>query len=365
MNDLNRKKVIVCGVGFGQFYLRALELLKKEYELVGILSKGSDISLEYANKYGVPLFTDISEALKMAPDLACVVVKSTVVGGSGSQIAQEFLKHKINVIQEHPVHLAELVQNVRLAKSCGCRYILNTFYPNLKRVSDFIQTSHILMKHCAIQYIHATCSIHVLFPLIDILGRITGGFRPWEFKLLNGSNENVPFSIISGNIRGIPLSINVQNEIEPENPENNTLLLHAIDLFTMSGKLTLTGTNGIIVWEPCMNKKLDKNGVFRLDRKDEFLKLPTYEILGNQQEIRFRQMFLEEWTKSIKKSLECFCDLQNEPSKVNNELQYAITATEVWQDLGKILGNAKIIKKYEKAALSLKAETKSKKSLQV
>lgn len=353
MNE-RKKKVVVCGVGFGQFYLKAIELLPHKYELVGILSKGSERSREYAKNYKVPLFTDITQIWKIKVDLVCVVVKSTVVGGVGSNIVQELLSHGIDVIQEHPVHLDELTYNIKLARQHKCRYLLNTFYPNLKRVSDFIKSIRIIKENGIIQYIHADCSVHVLFPLIDIIGRGLGGLRPWDFKLLEKATDIIPFSIISGEINGIPININIQNQIEPSNPENNILLLHAIEIFTNSGKLTLTGTNGIIVWEPCMNKTLDVNGNFRIDGEDVFLDLLTYETLGTEQEISFREMFADEWPASIKKTFEFFYDTYENSISLNQEMQYVIEETRMWQALGKELGNAKIISAYKKEVIKLK-----------
>lgn len=351
MKKDSKKKVLVCGVGFGQFYLKAFEQLKEKYVIVGILSNGSKRSKEYADNYKVPLFTDINQIYRIEVDIACVVIKSTVVGGTGSEIVQTLLCHGIDVIQEHPVHLEELIHNIKLSKQHKCRYMLNTFYPNLKKIDEFIKIVHILRGICDIQYIHADCSVHVLFPLVDILGRAMGGLRPWKFKVLEKATDTIPFSVVSGNINNIPVSINVQNQVEPYNPENNILLLHAIEIFTNNGKLSLSGTNGVIVWEPCMNKTIDKQGTFRIDVEDVFLDLSTYEIMGEQQEISFREMFEKEWPLSIKKSLETFEDSYE---KLNYEMQYVIVATQVWQALGKELGNAQLITEYKKEAISLK-----------
>lgn len=56
-----RLRIIVCGVGFGQFYIRAIDKIKCKYKLVGILSRGSEWSKQWTKKYGVILYTDIDE----------------------------------------------------------------------------------------------------------------------------------------------------------------------------------------------------------------------------------------------------------------------------------------------------------------
>lgn len=57
-----RLRIIVCGVGFGQFYIRAIDKIKCKYKLVGILSRGSEWSKQWTKKYGVILYTDYYQA---------------------------------------------------------------------------------------------------------------------------------------------------------------------------------------------------------------------------------------------------------------------------------------------------------------
>ena len=52
---MRKLRVIVCGVGFGRYYIEAILRLPDLFELVGILSRGSKNSIKLAEKYGVPL----------------------------------------------------------------------------------------------------------------------------------------------------------------------------------------------------------------------------------------------------------------------------------------------------------------------
>ncbi len=70
-------------------------------ELVGLLAQGSARSRELAHAFGIPLYTSPEQITKM-PDIACIVVRSTVAGGTGTQLARHFLTRGVHVIQEHP-----------------------------------------------------------------------------------------------------------------------------------------------------------------------------------------------------------------------------------------------------------------------
>lgn len=83
-------RVVVCGTKFGAYYLQAILNLPSHYKLVGILSRGSKQSQEIANTLNVPLYTTVEAITNGQVDVACVVVKSTIVGGEGTSIAQAF-----------------------------------------------------------------------------------------------------------------------------------------------------------------------------------------------------------------------------------------------------------------------------------
>jgi thiazolinyl imide reductase len=70
-------------------------------ELVGLLAQGSARSRELAHAFGIPLYTSPEQITEM-PDIACIVVRSTVAGGTGTQLARHFLTRGVHVIQEHP-----------------------------------------------------------------------------------------------------------------------------------------------------------------------------------------------------------------------------------------------------------------------
>lgn len=103
-------------MGFGRYYIEAILRLPDLFELVGILSRGSKNSIKLAEKYGVPLMTDIEEISKENVDAVCVVVKSSIVGGNGTDIVMQLLEKGIHVIQEQPIHSEEYKKCLIIAK---------------------------------------------------------------------------------------------------------------------------------------------------------------------------------------------------------------------------------------------------------
>ena len=196
------------------------------------------------------------------------------------------------------------------------------------------------------QYINAECSVHVLFPLIDILGRAIGGLRPWKFERVEETYKNSPFCIIYGSIYNIPICINVQNQMDPSDPENSVLLFHKISLYTECGNLTMIGTNSDIMWEPRIRKCIAADGGFHLEADDEYLDLPVYEEMHNDEGKCFREMFSDTWPDSIKLFLEDFYRDFYLGKKMDSNAQFLISVCQAWKDLGNSIGSANIIHAY-------------------
>lgn len=76
-----------------QVLLRRKDLV----DVVGILGKGGQHSLECSTKYNIPLYTSVSE-LPSGIDLACVIVRAGVMGGEGIQLSKELLQKGISVL---------------------------------------------------------------------------------------------------------------------------------------------------------------------------------------------------------------------------------------------------------------------------
>lgn len=94
MNRNSRLRTLVCGSRFGQFYLEALKALPEQFELVGLLVKGGKRSKKCAERYGIPLYTEVDQ-LPADIDLACVVLRSGLMGGIGTEFSLKLLERGI------------------------------------------------------------------------------------------------------------------------------------------------------------------------------------------------------------------------------------------------------------------------------
>ena len=338
INPAQRLRVVVCGTTFGRIYLSGIAQLPNEFELVGILARGSEHAATCARQYNVPLYTDVNQLPHDEVDVACVVVRSAVVGGQGTKLANDLLTRGIHVMQEHPVHHEELVECLRSARQSNCHYYLNSFYPDIAPVRHFILTARQALQQSEAVYIDAACSIIVLFPFVDILGQSLGGFRPWSFQAAINCSKTEPLTSLCGQIGGVPLTIRVQNQMDPDDPDNSAYFLHRIELCTNNGSLMLTDTHGLVLWNPRMHVSRRKDGVLDIYGSDSNLNLPVTELVQPLEKRPLKTIFNHLWPESIKRTLHRFWQtiVSGERDKYLN--QYQLTACRVWQDIGNKLG---------------------------
>lgn len=349
---INPLRVIVCGTTFGKIHLSGIKELQGEFELAGILARGSRQSEKCAREYNVPLYTNVNEIKKDNVDVACVVVRSSVAGGEGTNLANDLLMKGIHVMQEYPVHHDDLVKCLRSARKSECYYRLNSFYPDLETVRNFITTAQQALRQSEAIYIDAACSIQVLFPLVDILGQSLGGFRPWAFLPgVNSSSMGMgPFSSLHGRIKGVPIHLQVQNQIDPFDPDNHAHLLHRIVIGTNNGRLMMTDSHGLVLWSPFMYVKRGEEHILANDVSD----FPATELVTPFNHQSFKTIFSGLWPESIQTSLRRFRKTILSKEDDQHVSQYYLTACQVWQDIGQKLGTAQLVKSHQPKPLSLK-----------
>lgn len=330
------KKVIVCGTGFGKYYLKAIKNMPDAVELVGILSRGSKQSAECAKELKVPLYTSLEQLEEIEIDIACVVVKSEIVGGSGSKLVQYFLKRGVHVFQEHPVHYDTYASSIKLARQNHCCYFMNTFYPYLKSVDVFLRTVERLKKEAKINYVCAECGIQVLFPLIDILGRVAGNMSALRIDKELIDKKQMPFAVVRGSIGTVPFILLVKNEMNMEEAESNIALLHQINVNTSCGNLTLTDVHGQVVWTPVIHEDL-KSG----EGKKAFNDIPVQQSLIDSTEYNLENIFDTLWPDSIRRSLRAFIDKIDVGTSMAAIHQHYLCVCKAWNEIGIMLGNYK------------------------
>lgn len=331
---MKKLKVIVCGTVFGRYYIEGIMRLPELFELVGIVSTGSKSSDEMASKYKVPLITDIETISKEQVDVVCVVVKSSIVGGKGTEIALKFLEKGIHVLQEQPIHSDDYRRCLIAAKKARCKYQLNTFYPHLFAVKKFIETSHTFLKVMPITYIRAESSVQVLFPMLAILNHILNGLNPYRIERLNGMLKQ-RFAILNGEIKNIPITLTIDNQMDVIAPESNLTMFHRITIGTPRGTLMLTDTHGTVIWTPILNENL-KNAI--PGREDFLADLPAQEDLITEGIGRLGDIIWDKWPMCIATVLTAlYKDLENE-KYLTAENQQMLTLCQMWNEIGNLLG---------------------------
>ncbi|MEU6665609.1 bifunctional Gfo/Idh/MocA family oxidoreductase/class I SAM-dependent methyltransferase [Streptomyces sp. NPDC046727] len=330
-------KTVVCGTTFGQFYLAALKRLPEEFEVVGVLASGSARSVECAERHGVPLYTDVDH-LPDDVDLACVVVRSGVLGGAGTDLALRLLRRGVHVVQEQPVHHDDLVACLREARRHGVRYRLGDLYVRLPEVRRFTQAARTALARQPLAYVDAACASQVAFPLLHILGEALGGLRPWGVRAV-ASDTDAPFSVLTGTIGGAPLTLRVHNQVDPDDPDNHLHLLHRVTLGTAGGSLTLTDPHGPVLWSPRLHvPEPVKNRFDFRAAGTEHLAEPSTTLLSPEPPADYRQLLRDQWTAAIGADLRAVrAAILGEPDAERPD-QYHLTLSRMWQDLTKELG---------------------------
>lgn len=165
-----KQRVLIVGAKFGEMYLNAFMQPPEGLELVGLLAQGSARSRELAHAFGIPLYTSPEQITRM-PDIACIVVRSTVAGGTGTQLARHFLTRGVHVIQEHPLHPDDISSLQTLAQEQGCCYWVNTFYPHTRAGRTWLRDAQQLRRCLAKTppVVHATTSRQLLYSTLDLL----------------------------------------------------------------------------------------------------------------------------------------------------------------------------------------------------
>lgn len=349
---MNKIRTIVCGTSFGRFYIEGIKLLKEKYELVGILSTGSAQSKKIAQKENVRLYTDVSQISKEDVDMACVVIRSNIVGGKGSDIAEKLLEKGIHVLQEQPVHFEDMKKCYRIAKNNNCNYFIEMFYSNLTIPKKYISIAEKLTEKSKPLFLEVSCSLQVLLPTIDIVGRIMGGFTPWEMSPESVENIGM-FSQISGMVKGIPCEIKIQNELNADDPDNYVHLLQRMTLYTESGSISMTEAHGEIVWNPCYLIPRDEAGVLDPYKDENVLKIVLNDSYGYQTRTNIQSLFENEWPEAISSFLTYIYLNISENKEDRADQQHNLMCAKYWNEVGRLLGKSRPAKENNIIQLSL------------
>lgn len=339
-----RPLAVVCGTTFGQMYLQAFARVDMPFKLGGILAQGSERSRNCAMRFKVPLYTDPTD---LPPEIkvACVVVRSGAMGGRGTELARTLMARGIHVLQEQPVHYDEVADCIAQARRYGVVYRVNGFYPWLVPVRRFIAAARQLLTSRCILYVDAACSVQVSYPLFDILGQVLGGLRPWSVNALPGCPEQgTAFRSMEGSVMGVPLTLRIQNQIDPGDPDNHLHLLHRITVGTDGGTLTLVDTHGPVLFQPSLYVPPALMDVFDAEGSTlSQLDLRSAIHFGPKTCPSFREVFGMLWPQAV---CAAFADLQRAIVKAEDPRclgQYQLAVSRLWHECTAALGYPEMV----------------------
>jgi pyochelin biosynthesis protein PchG len=346
-----KKRVIIAGTRFGRFYLAGLASPDSEVELAGVLARGSDVAQACARHYGVPLYTQ-PESVPGDVELACVVVGSGVNGGPGATLAKRLMARGIHVLQEHPVQHTELTECLRESLRYDVTYRVNTHYVNLSPVRRFIDAARRLRELQRPLFVDAVAGFQTACSLFDILGEALGGLRPWRFatpaarpaELAALSADRAPFRTLEGVVAGVPLTLRIQHQLAPREPDNFVHCFHQITIGTEGGHLMLANTHGPVLWCPRPHMPADSIGRVRPEESvAEHLDFASTMALGPAQAPSYREIMSSVWPAGVRCAVDDFIRLMAEPAQRPSRGQRDLAVSRIWSDTMLQLGQLELL----------------------
>ena len=337
---MNRKRILVCGTSFGKIYLKAI-LESEQYELAGILGKGSARTRSLAESFGVPVYTDLVE-IDRELDAACVIIPNAAGGGNGAEIAEKLLSKGVPTLLEHPAHDKEIVRCLRAAKEVP--FMLNPFYRYIEPVRDFLKAASVIGQSSKLLCASLECAIHVLYDGLDILGCALGDLSTWKLgkvtevpisSLIGGGNK-----CVGGVIGSIPVMLTVNMNVDKNDTDHPLHLYHRIELTFSTGRLCLVNTHGPIVWMPFLQMPRDEYGTMNIEEGGT-ADLPSSLNIGQITAPSMRKTFNEIWPGAVLQALHCL--FTQDKMKKLQMAQYQIYVSRLWSEVSRKLGYMNLV----------------------
>lgn len=331
-----KMRTVVCGSTFGQFYLEALRLLPEQFEVVGLLARGSERSRQCAGYYGIPLYT-AADQLPDDIDLACVVLRSGVLGGKGTELSLRFLEQGVHVVQEQPVHYKDMTACMRAARKHGAVFRTGDHYIHLPEVRRFIACAKALLEHQPALYIDAAFASQVSYPMMHIFLEALPSIRPWKTGTV--ARDGGPFHVLTGTLGTTPAILRVHNEVDPGDPDNYLHLLHRASIGCEGGSLSLADTHGPVFWQPRLHIPEQLNMLGELAEADiGYMLENSLEALGSSLPSNYRTILAKQWPQAIARELLAMREMTVDPAGQAVRSQQELLCARQWQEITAVLG---------------------------
>lgn len=333
---MKKIKTIVCGSSFGQFYMEALQLLSEEFEFVGLLAKGSERSKQCAKYHGVRLYTDLCE-VPADVELACVVLRSGVLGGEGTALSLALLERGIHVMHEQPIHHKDMALCLKKANEKKVVFSTGNLYVHLPAVKRFTACAKVLAAKQKILYVDAAFASQVSYPMLHILLEALPSIRPWQTQ--EASHVDGPFQVLTGTLGKIPTIFRVNNEVNPNDPDNYLRLLHQVVIGSEAGNLCLSDTHGDVIWRPRLHVPNNLSMIREIAGTDvEYMLENSNEVLWSSPPASYRKILSQVWTLAIKQDLLNMKQMINGQCNVTMKVQQELLCSRQWQQISTAFG---------------------------
>ncbi len=320
------KKVTICGVNFGNFYIKAIKD-SENYVLKSIFSKGSEKSKKIAKDIGVDLYTKIEDIRDS--DLIIMATKSMITGGKSADVIKELLKTGKDVLQEQPVHYMEVQDIVKEIKNRNQKYGVNNFYRFLPSVDIFLKYAKKLISSRKILRIRMSCASQVLYPLVEIICSMVD--KVDSFEVQKGFGDNL--TVMNGNINNIPFILNYYNEYT-EDIDGSLALFFDISLETDAGNLILNDPEGDLIWQSHLSYSRDNT----MDTEEYIITKPI-QYLYRSTTKSYWDRYHNIWPEAMHKSIDYFVD--TDADKIINT---TLVSCKLCQDITTAAGRPQKIK---------------------
>lgn len=340
----SHKKVVIVGAKFGELYLNAFIESNPEFELAGLIARGSQRSKNLANAFGVPLYQDVSE-LPQDIAIACVVVRASIIGGNGNLLVEELLKRKIHVLQEHPVSVREIQRHLALAEQCGVQYRVNSFYYACRAgqtmITAALRVSQKTLKVAS--YGNLTTSRQLLYSTLDILLQALGDDCHLNPTLLSQQRR---FDLINLQSEHGEYLLQMQNYLDPQDPDMNSLAMHHIMLGWDAGYLTMVDSYGPVHWTPVLHADhhlSNQQSLYQAANHPEgqYLNQPITQTLYNQPSL-LKDVFEESGPDGVCYTLTQFCHLiDRQIPDISLTPSHQCNVSRLWENILEICGQPK------------------------
>lgn len=336
MTERRPRRILIVGAKFGEIYANAFLDHMPGVSLAGIMANGSERSRKLAHAFGVPLYTRL-EDVPQDIDIACVVVRSTIVGGEGSRLAESLLRKGLHVVQEHPIHPEEVARLQKLARELCRVYWVGSFYSNATAGKIWIDTARQIQGRVGPPQIATlTTSRQLLYSGLDLLlhamahpitlpeasASILNGLHADSLRLTCGQTD---------------ISLSLQNYIDPEDPDMHSLVMHQILLGWQEGYLSLTSSYGPVIWVGNWFDPAHLEASTTLyDGPPETrlrLRLPARQILHEGPET-WQQIFEHDAPTCVRRLLEAICTtLDGEDASLHAHASHQYQVAAAWQSI--------------------------------